>query len=64
MHSRTLLLVSTFALLGFLGYYTEEYFADVTGWPIALMIMGFLLIGVSAYAVKLGQKIKHETLSA
>ncbi len=58
IRSRTLLLVSTFALLGFLGYYTDEYFADVTGWPIALMLMGFMLIGVSAYAVKLGKAIK------
>ncbi|MBL4803551.1 MAG: DUF2157 domain-containing protein [Alphaproteobacteria bacterium] len=59
MHSRTLLLVSTFALLGFLGYFTEEYFADVTGWPIALIIMGFMLIGVSAYAIRLGQNMKR-----
>lgn len=59
MHSRTLLLVSTGALLGFLGYFTDEYFADVTGWPVALMIMGFLLIGVSAYAIRLGQSIKR-----
>ncbi|MCB1720270.1 MAG: DUF2157 domain-containing protein, partial [Alphaproteobacteria bacterium] len=62
MHSRTLLLVSTFALLGFLGYYTDEYFADVTGWPIALMLMGFMLIGVSAYAVKLGRQIGKKAL--
>ncbi len=60
IHSRTLLLVSTFALLGFLGYFTAEYFANVTGWPIALMIMGFLLIGISAYAVKLGKKIRSK----
>ncbi len=57
MHSRTLLLVSTFALLGFLGYYTNQYFKDMVGWPIALMVMGFLLVGISYYAVKLGQKI-------
>lgn len=58
MKSRTLLMVSTFALLGFLGYFTDQYFADTTGWPIALIIMGFMLIGVSTYAVKLGRKIK------
>ena len=58
IHSRTLLLVSTFALLGFLGYFTGEYFANVIGWPIALMLMGFMLIGVSAYAVKLGNAMK------
>ncbi|ODS23686.1 hypothetical protein AB835_07755 [Candidatus Endobugula sertula] len=58
IHSRTLLFISTLALLGFLGYYTGEYFADTTGWPIALIIMGFMLISVSAYAVQLGKKIK------
>lgn len=56
--SRTLLIISTLALLGFLGYFTDEYFADVTGWPIALIVMGFALIGISTYAVKLGQRIK------
>lgn len=58
VQSRTLLLVSTFSVLGYLGYFTDQYFADVTGWPIALIILGFLLIGISAKAVKLGQSIK------
>lgn len=60
IHSKTLLFVSTCSLLGFLGYFTHEYFADVTGWPIALMIMGFLLVFISSYAVKLGGKIKNK----
>lgn len=57
VQSRTLLLVSTFSLLGYLGYFTDQYFANVTGWPIALIVLGFLMIGISAQAVKLGQKI-------
>lgn len=61
MYSRSLLIISTGALLGFLGYYTAEYFADVTGWPIALIIMGFMLVGVSAYAVKLDRKIRYKS---
>ena len=60
LHSRTLLLVSTFALLGYLGYFTDQYFADVVGWPVALIFLGFLMIGISAKAVKLGQKIKRK----
>lgn len=60
IQSRTLLLVSTLSLLGFLGYFTYEYFADVTGWPIALIIMGFMLVAVSAYAVKLAQRMGNE----
>lgn len=60
MHSRTMLLVGTFGLLGFLTYYTDEYFKDITGWPIALMMMGFLLVGISYMAVRLSQKIKSD----
>lgn len=60
MHSRTMLLVGTFGLLGFLGYYTDQYFKDITGWPLALMMMGFMLVGISYMAVRLSQKIKSE----
>ena len=63
MHSRTMLLVGTFGLLGFLAYYTDEYFKDITGWPLALMLMGFLLVGISYTAVRLSQKIRSEAAS-
>ncbi|HPD82720.1 MAG TPA: hypothetical protein PLK85_02785 [Alphaproteobacteria bacterium] len=55
--NRALLIISTIAVIGFLGYFTDEYFADVTGWPIALIIFGFFLISVSHYALKLGRRI-------
>ncbi len=58
--SRTLLTISTIATIGFLGYFTEEYFVDVTGWPIALIVFGFFLIGISHYALRLGKQIKTE----
>ncbi len=57
--SRTLLTVSTVAFLAFLGYYTDEYFKDIVGWPIALIIAGFGLVAISAWAVKLGRTIKY-----
>lgn len=56
--SRTLLFVSVIGLLAYLSYFTYEYFADVIGWPIALIVMGLVMIGTSAYAVKLGQRIR------
>lgn len=62
--SRSLLLVSTFALLGYLGYFTGQYFAHTVGWPVALIVMGFVLIGISAYAVRLSKTIKHKQESA
>lgn len=56
--SRTLLTVGILSLLAFLGYFTDEYFKDVVGWPIAMIILGFLMIGISVFAVKLGRKIR------
>lgn len=37
---RTLLLVSTLAMMGYIGYFTGDYFINSTGWPIALIFLG------------------------
>jgi hypothetical protein len=62
--SRTLLFVSVLGLLGYLGYFADEYFADVVGWPVCLIVLGFVMMGLSAYAVKLGRKIKRDAETA
>lgn len=54
--SRTLLLVGTLAMLCYIGYYTARHFAYMVGWPIALVMIGVALIGLSALAVKLNNK--------
>jgi len=56
VRSRTLLLVSTLAMLGYIGWYTEEHFAHTLGWPLALIIGGLMLIGFGGMAVKLNNK--------
>ena len=58
--SRSLLFVSVAGLIGYLSYFTYEYFADAIGWPIALIVMGLVMIGVSAYALRLGRSIGSE----
>lgn len=55
--SRAMLAAAALALIGFIGYFTSRYFADAVGWPIALMLMGAVMIGLSIYVIKLGQKI-------
>ncbi len=55
--SRTFLTISILSLLCYLAYFTDEYFKDVVGWPIALVIIGLIMIGVSSFAVKLGRKM-------
>lgn len=57
--SRTLLTVAVLSLLCFLGYFTNEYFKDVFGWPFALILAGFLMMGTSFYAVRLGRRIQQ-----
>ena len=56
VRSRTLLLVSTLSMLGYIGYYTAEHFANTVGWPIALVIIGMALIGLSSLAIRLNNK--------
>lgn len=59
LSSRSLLVASVIITLAYLGYYTDEYFADMVGWPIALIVMGMVMIGLSSYAVRLGRQIRH-----
>jgi hypothetical protein len=54
--SRTLLFASTLAMIGYLGYFTAEYFVDSTGWPVALIFMGLVLIGLSNIALRINRK--------
>lgn len=53
--SRSLMITGVLAMLAFLGYFTGEYFADMLSWPVALIVMGMLMLGLSSYAVKLGR---------
>ena len=59
LNSRTMLVMSVIGFLCYLGYYTDEYFEDMVGWPVALIIIGFIMIGLSAFALRLGQRIKQ-----
>lgn len=47
--SRTLLFVSTCALLGYISYFTTQHFINSVGWPITLVILGcvFFIVGMS-----------------
>ena len=62
VRSRSLLSVGTLAMLIYIGYYTAKHFANTVGWPIALVMIGIALIGMSALAVKINNKyIKTNT---
>jgi hypothetical protein len=52
VRSRTLLFASVIALMGFTGYFFRDSLANAFG----LIIMGILLIGLSAFAMSLNRK--------
>ena len=56
VRSRTLLGVGTLAMLIYIGYFTAKHFANTLGWPIALVLIGVALIGLSSLAVRLNNK--------
>ncbi len=58
---RTILAVSTLALIGHITYITTEYFADSVGWPILLVLLGFLFIGLGYGSVALSKKYISKT---
>lgn len=53
LRTRALLFVATLAMLAYTGWFTGEHFADSVGWPLALIIFGMLMIGLSAVAFRI-----------
>ncbi|MEO7191909.1 MAG: DUF2157 domain-containing protein [Vicinamibacterales bacterium] len=53
LRSRTLLVVSTLAILAYTGWFTSEHFADSIGWPLALVGFGLFMIALSGLAVRI-----------
>lgn len=57
VHSKRIMTVSVLALMCYVVYLTGKYFADVIGWPIALVVTGILLIAIGYGAVKYKEHI-------
>lgn len=56
MKSRSILVMSTLFLLAHVSYITGEYFADSLGWPISLVILGFVFIGLGYSSVTINKR--------
>ena len=54
--SRTVLFSGTIAMLCYIGYFTAEHFVNSVGWPVALIVIGMVLIGLSSLALKINRK--------
>jgi hypothetical protein len=54
--NRSILLMSTIFLIAHVSYITSEYFADSIGWPISLVILGFIFIGLGYTSITISKK--------
>jgi hypothetical protein len=56
VRSRAVLVVATIAILGYVGYFTAENFANTVGWPLALIAFGLVMIALSVAAVSISRR--------
>jgi hypothetical protein len=56
MRSRSILIMSTGFLIAHVTFITGEYFADSMGWPISLVILGLVFIGLGYASITINKK--------
>ena len=56
VRSRTLLFVSTVAILAYISYFTNEHFQDSLGWPLVLILLGLIFIALSTIAMRISRR--------
>ncbi len=56
LKKRTILVLSMLFLIAHVSYITSKYFADSLGWPLALVILGFVFIGLGFATVRVSKK--------
>jgi len=56
MKSRAILTMSTIFLIAHMSYITSEYFADSMGWPISLVILGLVFIGLGYTSINISRR--------
>jgi len=56
LKSQIILAMNTIFLIIYVSYITSEYFADSIGWPISLVILGFIFIGLGYISITVNKK--------
>ena len=64
LKSRAMLVLGSLYLMGYIMKITAEYFSDSLGWPISLILSGFVLIAAGYATLKMNQRyLKKESAS-
>lgn len=53
--SRNVLIVSTLFLVAHISYITSKYFADSLGWPVSLIMLGLVFIGLGYVSININK---------
>ncbi len=56
MRNKAILAISTLFLIAHISYITSKYFADSIGWPVCLVVLGFIFIGLGYASVNINKK--------
>jgi len=56
LKSRSILAIGTLFLIAHVTYITNEYFTDSLGWPLSLVLLGFVFIGFSYASIEINKK--------
>lgn len=56
VRNRTLLLVSTIASLGYIGYFSYKHFINSAAWPIALVLVGFICFAAGVTVLRISKR--------
>lgn len=59
VRSRTLLAIGILFLVLYIFKMTAVYFAESVGWPLALVVVGFVLVGVGFLTVRLNKRFEE-----
>lgn len=57
IRSISMLVFGALFTVGYIGKITGEYFADSTGWPLALILIGAAMIGIGYMTLQLSRKM-------
>lgn len=56
LRSRTLLATGTLGLLSYIGYFSSRHFAASIGWPLLLIFLGAVMMGLGTAAVRIHRR--------
>jgi hypothetical protein len=63
LRSRSMLAASIISLVSFLAYYAQRHFAKSVGWPLLLILFGFIILLAGFAFARLSARIKEQSLS-